>query len=506
MNIQMHLNQYKYFYENVMIGVVSVDKRGVIQDANRISQTILGLTHEEIIGKHIICSHWKMFDEKGKVIPENQHPVNLALQSSEEVGPITIRVNCLENQRSLWLSVTSTPYYDASGTMEGVFSTFDDITSSKKLSIEYKMLFEQMLDGFALHEMVYDQAGKAMDYRFLIVNPAFRKITGIESLEIEGKTVLNVFPETENYWIETYGTVAKTGNPVWFEHYSGALNKTFEVRAFSPEPGKFATLFSDVSKRLESERVLTEAKKIVERENDSKSRFLANISHEIRTPINSILGAMTLLDLTRLSEEQSNYVELGRRSAEILLSLVEGILDLSKTDSCSMEIEWQSIHLKEIILDSWLLLSIRATEKAIQFTLDMDDASTAPILGDYKKITQILLNLFGNAVKFTSNGCVKVSVYSKRVENGEDNWINIKISDTGIGMSETFMERIFTPFAQEKSSNGSEGVGLGLSITKNLVEMLGGHIRVESQLGVGSTFTVLLPLKSMSPEGKWIKS
>ena len=292
MNIQMQLDPYKFFYENIMIGVVLVDKRGVIQDANRISQSILGLTHEEIVGKSIFSSHWEIYNEKGQVISEEEHPIKLALQSCEKIGPTNMRVNCLDSQRTLWLNVTCTPYFDASGVLESVFSTFDDITYVKNLSNEYKMLFEEMLDGFALHEMVYGDDGKAVDYRFLKVNQPFRKITGTQSMEIEGKTVLDIFPDIEKYWIETYGTVAKTGNPVWFEHYSAALNKIFEVRAFSPGPGKFATLFSDVSKRLESERVLMEAKKIVERENDSKSKFLANISHEIRTPINSILGAI----------------------------------------------------------------------------------------------------------------------------------------------------------------------------------------------------------------------
>lgn len=478
-----------------MVGVVSVDKEGFIQDANKTSEVILGMTRASIIGKHIISSNWNLFDEKGQILPPEQHPVFLALKSSKQVGPVTIKVNRSESRRTLWLNITSTPYFDAAGTLEGAFSTFDDITQAKELSHEYKMLFDEMLDGFALHEMVYDEAGQPIDYRFLSINRAFRKITGIQSLDIEGKTVLEVFPETEKYWIETYGNVAESGNPVWFEHFSGALGKTFEVKAFSPERGKFATLFSDVSKRLEAEHVLIEAKKIVEQENASKDKFLANISHEIRTPINSILGVMTLLDLTRLNAEQSNYVELGRRSSEMLLSLVEGILDLSKTESGTMAIEWNTINLKELINNSWSLLSIRASEKSIDFSLKMDNLSSVPMLGDEKKMTQILLNLFTNAVNFTSNGCVNVTVISEEHMEVDDLSIVIKISDTGIGMSEDFLKKLFTPFSQEKSAVGSQGVGLGLSITHNLVTILGGCIDVESQLGAGSTFTVELPLK-----------
>lgn len=351
---------------------------------------------------------------------------------------------------------------------------------------DYKRIFQEMLEGFALHEVICDANGKPVDYRFLNVNESFKKITGTMDIEVVGRTVLEIFPATEAYWIETYGNVANTGENVWFEHYSRAVGKTFEVRAFLPEKGMFATIFTDITARVEMEKLLKDETEFIRKENLSKSLFLGNISHEIRTPVNSILGAMVLLESTDIDEEQSSYIQIAKRSSEILISFVDNILNLSKIEAGKMEIQKNEFYIEDVIKASWELLSIKAMEKSIRFNTEISESASEKIVGDAGKITQILVNLFSNAVKFTSHGSITLRAYNE-YKNEKDNFIVIEVEDTGIGMSSSFIDVIFTPFSQENRSD-SFGSGLGLSIAKELVELLGGEISVKSEIGKGSIF------------------
>jgi PAS domain S-box-containing protein len=161
-----------------------------------------------------------------------------------------------------------------------------------------------MLEGFALHEMICDSAGKPVDYRFLAVNPAFEEMTGFTAAEVVGRTVLDVMPETEDVWIERYGRVVATGRPDRFGNYSAALDRHFLVTAFRNAPGQFVTIFSDVTEQRRYEDALMEAKLAAEDASRVKSDFLANMSHEVRTPLNGIMGMLQLMEGTPLDGER----------------------------------------------------------------------------------------------------------------------------------------------------------------------------------------------------------
>jgi PAS domain S-box-containing protein len=298
--------------------------------------------------------------------------------------------------------------------------------------------------------------------------------------------------------LETNGTrihdqkIATHLGPKWIAWREGL------VRSDAGQPAELQCVGRDVTDRTETERALADARDQADAANRAKSRFLAMASHEIRTPLNGIIGMSSLLLGTPLTPEQATYAKAVKTSGDALLALIEELLDFSKIEAGKIDLEQRPFALTSLIEDITELLAPRAQAKNLEIAAYVDERLPAEVIGDAARLRQVLLNLAGNAIKFTASGGVALIV-----EPGIwPNEINFLVRDTGIGIAPEAREKIFREFEQADDRIGRNygGTGLGLSISERIVKRMGGRITLESQPGNGSTFEVSIPLAASVSE------
>ncbi|WP_342591049.1 sensor histidine kinase [Methanohalophilus levihalophilus] len=256
---------------------------------------------------------------------------------------------------------------------------------------------------------------------------------------------------------------------------------------------KIKGVVEDITKRKESEQLLSETLIREHAANKAKSEFIAEMSHELRTPLNSVIGFSQILDDEKfgsLNDQQHKYIKNISRSGKHLLALVNDLLDISKISAGKLKLDLIPVNINDVFSEANQLIYPLATEKKLDVKINFDN-SLPFVLADKKKLRQVLYNLLSNAVKFTNTGG-----YIEIRARALNSLLRISVSDNGIGIPEEEQKRIFEPFEQAgvPSSTKAEGTGLGLTLVKNLIEMHGGNISVQSEPGRGSTFSFTIPI------------
>ncbi len=334
------------------------------------------------------------------------------------------------------------------------------------------------------------------------VNPTFTRITGYELGEVRGQNpriLKSGLTPDETYkglwsqliagevWTGEFVNRRKDGMPYWARATISAM------RTPAGEITHFVGVQEDVTEAREAQEALKTAKIQAESANRAKSEFLATMSHEIRTPMNAIIGMSELLQDTELTKQQARYVDVFRRAGESLLGLINSILDLSKIEADRLEMEHIPFDLCDVAETAASVIGVQAAEKGLELLYRIKPGTPTELLGDPDRLRQVFINLLGNAVKFTEVGQVLLSI--EQLNDQAEGNLLISVSDTGVGIPQDKLGKVFESFSQADASTTRRygGTGLGLTISKRLVELMGGTMRVESTLGRGTTFLMEIP-------------
>ena len=336
-------------------------------------------------------------------------------------------------------------------------------------------------------------------------NPAAESIFSYQAAEVHGKNIKMLMPQPyhgqHDSYLDDYKTTGNAkiigiGREVSGRRKDGSIFP-MELSVNVMQVGKdrkFTGIIRDITERKMAENALQQAKEAAEFANRVKSEFLANMSHEIRTPMNAVLGFTELLNSQIVDKKHKNYLESVRIAGRGLLTLINDILDLSKIEAGQLEMQYEFINLQTIIYEIKQVFTLNVAEKDLEFVVEMDKGLPQALLLDEVRLRQILFNLVGNAVKFTDQGYILLSARFIVKNANERGDLFISVKDTGLGIAEDQQSLIFESFHQQNGQSNRQygGTGLGLTITRRLVEMMNGGITLKSSEGNGSIFTIIL--------------
>ncbi len=504
--------------------IVGCTLDGVISSWNKAAEELFGYDEQSAIGQTV----------RSLLIPEflneEEDRILEQLARGETVSAFETVRRC-KNRSLVDVSLTVSPIRASSGEIIGGATIARDITEYKLAEMHILDLNEDLerkvqertleLEATnALQRVILNDAGYAIiatdpNGTITLFNPAAEKMLGYQAQELIGKKTPEVFHDEQEVINNAAALSKELGVPVeagfdafvakartgiadegewtYVRKDGSRLPVLLSVSALRNKHGEvtgYLAIASDRSLYKKQEKELVQAMKVADSANRAKSEFLANMSHEIRTPMNAVLGMMQLLERTKLDGRQADYLAKARTSARSLLSIINDILDFSKIEAGRLTLDVHQFQIDQVMRDVSMMLGATCGDKDLEILFRIDPQVPQHVLGDAMRLKQVLVNLAGNAVKFTEAG--EVIITASVVERHNDEiTLNFSISDTGIGISDSQKEHIFNAFSQAEAGTTRRygGTGLGLVISQRLINLMGGELQMQSELHKGSTFS-----------------
>jgi PAS domain S-box-containing protein len=491
--------QFTALFTSSVDAIISQTLDGIVTNLNPAAERLFGYSARELIGQPItLLFPTDRADEERQILAR--------IQNGEDVEHFeTIRRR--KNGELFPASITISTIRDSSGAIVGASKIARDITEQKLAELELRQHRDHLADlvsiattevaaivQTATSGIVTFDANGVID----VFNPSAEKLFGWRKAEIAGQnvSVLMAAPfasqydhDLANFRATAISNILGREQEILARRKDGSIFPAHFSVGHSAMPASkhfFVGFITDISEQKKTERILQQAKEDAEAGARAKAAFVANMSHEIRTPMNAILGFADVLQDTQLSPQAAQHVRIIQGSAKALLAILNDILDVSKLESGKVTLEAVAFHLPNALGEALRLVEPQATAKGLNIALEYDAALPVRCLGDPTRLRQVVLNLVGNALKFTEQGGVTLSVKPA----GTADMLHFAITDTGIGMTPRQMAAVFEPFSQADTSTTRRfgGTGLGTAISKQIVGLMGGKIWIDSEFGKGSTF------------------
>ncbi|HMO61501.1 MAG TPA: PAS domain S-box protein [Ferruginibacter sp.] len=466
------------------------DLNGVVIDVNAAAEKMSGYKKDEIVGLNL----------KLLLAPEHRDKFAdyLSELATQKTAVGSFQIITKSGKKRAWL-YQNTVYHN-NDTAPYVIASAIDISESVKAQNEIErqqQLIRQIIDNSPNVIFVLNEQGQ-----IVLANKTFVQYYPCDEKEMPFADKLSRGPEdiflgdVESLMDLEEGDKMRLEGSV--EHPADNTTGWFNIikTCFKDKAGrKFVLCFGmDITGRHQVESDLLAANEMVERSLKIKDQFISNMSHEIRTPLNAVIGFTDLLADTSLNKEQAEYVQIVKTASQNLLALINNILDLSKIESGNLSLESQPINVAQVVSDAVKILEPKARRKGIEMRLELSEDIPQLVMGDQLRLSQILFNLLGNAVKFTDEGYVEISCRKVKGSDENKHYIAFTVKDTGIGVPKEKQKDIFERFTQANVDTQRlyGGTGLGLNIAKSIVDMHGGTLSMESTQGVGTTFHFIL--------------